>query len=299
MDKGTQGATNYSYNNNGEDFYIDYMEKYPERRSWKIGHIHSHNSMSVFFSGTDTDELKENAPLHNFYLSLIVNNKIETCCKLCFMATSKNYSIKIPMFARDEKGELELYTENKYAIQKSLLITYDCNVEMESEETNFEDFFTENVNKVLEKSTRSITVYSPRLNYDREDIFYPNKKKEEKETSLVKKTKEEDEYFLKNILSLRIRNLSPQKESLYKIISEVSKQDEMDKESILSFITDRAIDKIIEYYNGITEKDIVLISGKINYMIDSLSSYISTDPFVYLLIEAFKESRSNFLRNGK
>ena len=49
-------------------------EDFDVRSQWKVGHIHSHNVMRVFFSGTDMDELHDNAPSHNFYVSLIVNN---------------------------------------------------------------------------------------------------------------------------------------------------------------------------------------------------------------------------------
>lgn len=44
--------------------------------SWRIGHIHSHHSMGTNFSGTDLQELRDNAPLYNYYLSLIVNNAL-------------------------------------------------------------------------------------------------------------------------------------------------------------------------------------------------------------------------------
>jgi len=44
--------------------------------SWRLGHIHSHHTMGTNFSGTDLQELKDNAPLYNYYLSLIVNNAL-------------------------------------------------------------------------------------------------------------------------------------------------------------------------------------------------------------------------------
>lgn len=47
------------------------------------GHIHSHNTMATFFSGTDLTELESHAKNHNFYLSLIVNNKLDCTAKIC------------------------------------------------------------------------------------------------------------------------------------------------------------------------------------------------------------------------
>lgn len=42
-----------------------------------IGHVHSHNKMGVFFSGTDTDTLKNMAVDMQPFLSLIVNNAMD------------------------------------------------------------------------------------------------------------------------------------------------------------------------------------------------------------------------------
>ena len=40
-----------------------------------MGLIHSHNNMETFFSGTDTNTLREEAMCHNHFVSLIVNNR--------------------------------------------------------------------------------------------------------------------------------------------------------------------------------------------------------------------------------
>ena len=52
------------------------------------GLIHSHNTMSSFFSSTDDKELEDNTQFHNHYLSLIVNNKEEYVAKVGFNPTS-------------------------------------------------------------------------------------------------------------------------------------------------------------------------------------------------------------------
>lgn len=56
------------------------MEGNEHLEECRIGHIHSHNTMGVFFSGTDWGELEDNAPNHNYYLSLIVNNFMDFLC---------------------------------------------------------------------------------------------------------------------------------------------------------------------------------------------------------------------------
>jgi hypothetical protein len=49
-------------------------EEYEVQSEWEVGLIHSHNTMSVFFSGEDDIELFRTAKMKNYYLSLIVNN---------------------------------------------------------------------------------------------------------------------------------------------------------------------------------------------------------------------------------
>ena len=60
--------------------------------------------MGVFFSGVDIKELEDNAKSHNFYLSLVVNNKMETVAKVISYAEAKH--IFEGFFkAKDENGD--------------------------------------------------------------------------------------------------------------------------------------------------------------------------------------------------
>lgn len=70
MDVGTSGYTEYDISSShpNVDLIMDAMVN-----DYKIGHIHTHHNMTCFFSGVDTQELHDNAPNHNYYLSLIVN----------------------------------------------------------------------------------------------------------------------------------------------------------------------------------------------------------------------------------
>jgi hypothetical protein len=72
MDIGTSGYTEYdmSADDSTNEIWMDHLEK-----GGKMGHLHTHHNMGCFFSGTDTQELHDNAPNHNYYLSLIVNYK--------------------------------------------------------------------------------------------------------------------------------------------------------------------------------------------------------------------------------
>ncbi len=73
MDVGNATYTEYDFSTDDEYSFDKYTTALQE--GYKIGHLHSHHNMQCFFSGTDTAELHDNAPAHNFYVSLIVNFK--------------------------------------------------------------------------------------------------------------------------------------------------------------------------------------------------------------------------------
>lgn len=73
MDIGNATYTEYDYSP-ADKYSFNKFTNALENEN-KLGHLHSHHNMACFFSGTDTAELHENAPNHNFYLSLIVNFK--------------------------------------------------------------------------------------------------------------------------------------------------------------------------------------------------------------------------------
>lgn len=73
MDVGSSGYTEYEFDPSDE-YSFERIATALEK-GMKIGHIHTHHSMGTFFSGTDMSELHDNAPNHNFYLSLIVDYK--------------------------------------------------------------------------------------------------------------------------------------------------------------------------------------------------------------------------------
>lgn len=118
MDIGTAGHTEYEY---GPEFFKLLMDRPDLRDGHYKGHIHSHCNMSVFFSGTDTGELYGNAPNHNLYLSLIVNNKNEMCARIAFQAVQK----KITLQYKDERGKpIEQVVE--HVSEDPVIFEYEC-----------------------------------------------------------------------------------------------------------------------------------------------------------------------------
>ena len=67
------GTTTYTEFDMSPDV-ISYMAQNRELLDCKMGLIHSHNNMSTFFSGTDTNTLQEEGADRNHFVSLIVNN---------------------------------------------------------------------------------------------------------------------------------------------------------------------------------------------------------------------------------
>lgn len=118
-----------------DETIIDFYDAYPAAMStpWKQGYIHTHHSMATFFSGTDMQELHDNAGSHNYYLSLIVNHKSEFCAKVAIVAeaeipeTKSSYKFK----GNDNAEQFEF----KNAGSKSdILMLLDCSIEFEQNE---------------------------------------------------------------------------------------------------------------------------------------------------------------------
>lgn len=144
MHKGTQAYTEYSFDEAVADFIMDKTEENPEFMTYKIGHIHSHNSMGVFFSGTDMDELFDNCVNHNFYLSLIVNNYMEMIAKLVYRVIPCAYS------AKDEDGEA--YEISSHGAESALLFTHDCKVMIPFQQPTVEERFQSRLEEIIEKA---------------------------------------------------------------------------------------------------------------------------------------------------
>jgi hypothetical protein len=118
MDIGNAGYTEYDFNSSDEKL-INYLVEL-QLEGLKYGHIHTHHHMNCFFSGTDMGELHDNAPNHDFYLSLIVNNKttpdINWCAKFCYISKETKVgkiSVKNNFkWSRILNGNLSVFSED-------------------------------------------------------------------------------------------------------------------------------------------------------------------------------------------
>lgn len=164
MDKGSKTYTEYTFNEKfGEvvdDKMIDYFNAnmHAMDEDWKIGHIHSHNSMDVFFSGTDTEELHENASSHNFYLSLIVNNWMDFTAKVASKITAKN-SMKVVYTALDENGKEYEVSSEPLDVMTEKIIEFDCEIDHPSQDIKILDpLFIKTASSIIEKKEKVKTL---------------------------------------------------------------------------------------------------------------------------------------------
>lgn len=132
-------ATYTEYDPANPDF-IKFMMDNPQYMDMRQGHIHSHNKMNVFFSGTDDGELVDNSEFHNYYVSLIVNNKNEMCAKVAFRATETR-EVKSTVSFKGTDGSSK-FKEATSTAEEVGVYAYTCNIEIpdivgESFETRF------------------------------------------------------------------------------------------------------------------------------------------------------------------
>jgi len=146
LDMGSQAYTEY----NLDERFMDFIEEdFEERCTWKLGHIHSHNSMAVFFSGTDMAELNDNAPAHNFYLSLIVNNAMDFLAKVAFIGEAKKDIKDVPYTAKNVEGNNYIIERQDFQVNSQKLFIFDCQIYSDLQELSITEQFIDQVAKIM------------------------------------------------------------------------------------------------------------------------------------------------------
>lgn len=132
MDIGTQAYTEFDMNPD----VIAYMTENPELLDCQMGLIHSHNNMSTFFSGTDTNTLREEGKDRNNFVSLIVNNAGSYTAAITRRIKSKQVmeSISYEFFGDGEKQDTKKYVSDADEIEWFYL-----KIEKEGESYSFPD----------------------------------------------------------------------------------------------------------------------------------------------------------------
>lgn len=128
MDIGTAAYTEYDT----DATIFDVWDKKPELMGSKIGHIHSHNKMGVFFSGTDMDELKDNSENHHSYFSMIVNNRSEVVAKIAIqleIETETNPIVRYQITDYSDEVIDKVIEDGKKFEKELILFVIDCKIQ--------------------------------------------------------------------------------------------------------------------------------------------------------------------------
>lgn len=118
------GSPDYTEYDFGVDIFDIYDAK-PELFGKKMGLLHTHHSMSTFMSGTDLDTLKEQAPYHNYFVSLIVNIKGDLVCKISIEGLKKYKTL-----IKNDQGE---YIGVSGVEEEKVVFTYNVDIEIEND----------------------------------------------------------------------------------------------------------------------------------------------------------------------
>lgn len=127
LDVGTTGYTEFKL---GVDLF-DLFDEKPHLLGKAYGLMHSHHSMTAFFSGTDSENLWDSAKFFNFYLSLIVNKAGDFVAKV---SVEGKYSAAITQHVKDSKGEFKEYKYDEP--EATCVFVYDCDINWESTEAS-------------------------------------------------------------------------------------------------------------------------------------------------------------------
>lgn len=157
MDKGSSAYTSYEFTEDVAGFIMEkIMSGEPNWANPKIGHIHSHNTMGVFFSGTDKDELHDNVANHNFYVSLIVNNFMDMTAKIAFVGKRPPILVEQKYTSLNENGEIYEFVlgEATELTFNDVMFIHDCKVIKPQEEIVVEDTFRARLDFILEEAKK-------------------------------------------------------------------------------------------------------------------------------------------------
>lgn len=135
MDEGTSGYTEYEESPD----IISYMCDHPELLTPDVfrGLIHSHNTFSTFFSGTDTSTLLAEGSDMNHFVSLIVNNAGKYTAGIT--RRTKVKQVVNEEYTYPTWGNNEVKGDRTFTIEKECVQWFNLDIEIEGADNSFED----------------------------------------------------------------------------------------------------------------------------------------------------------------
>jgi proteasome lid subunit RPN8/RPN11 len=283
-DVGTSGYTEYTMGPEVMDFY----DRYPQAMMMKIGHIHTHHSMNTFFSGTDMSELHDNAPNHNYYVSLIVNHKGVYSAKVAI-----NGEVDKTMSYKGTNGSLI-----KESLSPSnILMTADMEIEFEQDRYMIEAMSVlidrarakVKARPVLTSTNTPTRYYNPSPQTDLFDDWknYLTPSKDTKEEELLDLADYGDIInFLPKLISLNPHTT----EDLDTVLTTLSKR--FKGEALENYVT-KISNALYQYYDKyFTKTNSTEIYGIYTFILDCsivLENYVETNKLAEALVLAFDD----------
>lgn len=145
MHKGSSGYTEYDFS----EEVFDYYDQHPDRFGMKYGHIHSHNNMKSFFSGTDNQELVDNCVNHAYYVSLVVNNANEMVARIAIPGKREVEGTVKYLFSGVLGNLISIPTNTK----QDENVMYYIDMEIEKETVAIDELFVKRVDVLMTRNT--------------------------------------------------------------------------------------------------------------------------------------------------
>lgn len=139
-----------------------------------MGHMHSHNTMGAYFSGTDNEELHDSSASYNYYLSVIVNNYMDAVGRIAFRTKLATPIAK----ALDEEGNE--YNMDTTLVEETVLSVVECEVKLQ-EAFDVPEFIKNRTAQIIETHAAAekakaekaaIKPYNPNDNYYKGNGYY-------------------------------------------------------------------------------------------------------------------------------
>ena len=140
------GTHSYTESKNHSADIIDMVDRVPAYMENRYGLIHTHHTMNTFFSGTDVQELHDNAANYSYYLSLIVNFKEDYTAKIAKLIEVKNASFDV-----DEEDE---ETVSMQFPVEHILMTIDLDVIIEGCVKPHDEVIDTRIKEIKERQER-------------------------------------------------------------------------------------------------------------------------------------------------
>lgn len=136
MNRGSSAYTDFSMGNS--PVFTEYILRDESLgREFNTGLIHTHHSMKAYFSGTDMEELKDNSQHYPYYLSIIVNYKMDIIAKIG-VATKDIVTVSKLSYVKNLKGDYILFgNKPDTKTEKFSCVDFDCDIVLPKEDKKF------------------------------------------------------------------------------------------------------------------------------------------------------------------